>query len=167
MTLNQLYLFAIFFLNGIIIGLLFDFFRIWRKSFITSDFITYIQDGVFCVLIGIILLYSIFIFNNGEMRGFLFISSILGFSLYLLFISKYVIKSSVYIINKIKVFLKVLLKPLKYIKKCILKMISPITFLVINLKKYINSNIKAKKLSNSTKNEKKIKKSIKIRRILK
>lgn len=167
MTLNQLYLFAIFFVNGLIIGLLFDFFRIWRKSFKTSDFMTYIQDCTFCILMGLILLYSIFVFNNGEMRGFLFISSILGFSLYLLFISKFVIKSSVYIINEIKSFFKFLLKPLKYIKKFILKMISPITFLVINLKKYINSNLNTIKVSNSTKNENKIKKSLKIRRIFK
>ena len=38
---NQAYLFLIFSLNGFIIGVLFDFFRILRKSFKTKDIITY------------------------------------------------------------------------------------------------------------------------------
>ena len=42
MVTNQAYLFLIFMVNGIIIGILFDFFRILRKSFKTADLITYI-----------------------------------------------------------------------------------------------------------------------------
>ena len=41
MVTNQAYLFCIFIINGIIIGILFDFFRILRKTFNTSDLITY------------------------------------------------------------------------------------------------------------------------------
>lgn len=47
---NQAYLFLIFTINGILIGLLFDFFRILRRSFNTKDIITYIQDIVFWIL---------------------------------------------------------------------------------------------------------------------
>ena len=66
MVTNQAYLFCIFIINGIIIGVLFDFFRILRKTFKTSDLITYIEDSLFWILTGIIILYSIFVFNNGE-----------------------------------------------------------------------------------------------------
>ena len=72
MVTNQAYLFCIFIINGIIIGILFDFFRILRKTFKTSDLITYIEDSLFWILTGIIILYSIFVFNSGEIRFFIF-----------------------------------------------------------------------------------------------
>ena len=62
MVTNQAYLFLIFTINGIIIGLLFDFFRISRKVFNTKDVVTYIEDVLFWILSGAIVLYSIFVF---------------------------------------------------------------------------------------------------------
>ena len=44
LTENQAYLFLIYCLCGIIIGIFFDIFRILRKSFKTNDFVTYIED---------------------------------------------------------------------------------------------------------------------------
>ena len=70
---NQAYLFMIFIFNGFLISILFDIFRILRKSFKINDFITYIQDILFWILTTFIILYSIFKFTNGELRGFLFI----------------------------------------------------------------------------------------------
>lgn len=57
MITNQAYLFFIFILNGIIIGLLFDFFRILRKTIKTKDIITYLEDFIFWILTGTIILY--------------------------------------------------------------------------------------------------------------
>ena len=106
---NQAYLFGIFVINGILIGLLFDFFRILRKSFKTNDFITYVEDIVFWILTGIILLYSIFLFNNGEIRLFMFIAVLLGLIIYMLSISTYIIKVNVKIINFFKtIILKII-----------------------------------------------------------
>lgn len=59
MISNQANLFLIFTINGIVIGLLFDFFRILRKSFNTNDIITYIEDILFWILAR----FYIFIFN--------------------------------------------------------------------------------------------------------
>jgi len=61
---NQAYTFIIFIINGIINGILFDCFRIARKSFKTSDVITYVEDILFWIIAGIITLYFIFVFNN-------------------------------------------------------------------------------------------------------
>ena len=102
MVTNQAYLFLIFILNGILIGLLFDFFRILRKSFKTKDIITYIQDIIFWILTVFIILYSTFTFNNGEIRIFMFIAILLGIIFYMTLISSYVIKINVTIINFIK-----------------------------------------------------------------
>ena len=89
---NQAYSFIIFILNGLIIGLIFDIFRIFRKSFKTPDFITYLQDFIFWIIAGSILLYSIFKFNNGELRLYIFIGILLGVSAYILIFSRLFIK---------------------------------------------------------------------------
>ena len=78
LTINQLTPLLIFFLTGAIIGFVFDFFRILRRSFKTSDLITYIQDILFWLCSCAILLFSIFRFNNGELRGYIFIGTIIG-----------------------------------------------------------------------------------------
>ena len=102
MVTNQAYLFLIFIVNGIIIGVLFDFFRILRKTIKTKDAITYIQDILFWILTGFIILYSTFTFNNGEIRIFMFIAILIGVIFYMTLISSYVIKVNVTIINFIK-----------------------------------------------------------------
>ena len=47
MAQNQAYLFLVFSLTGVVIGVLFDFFRILRRSIKTSNTITYIEDILF------------------------------------------------------------------------------------------------------------------------
>ena len=104
--LNQTYLFAIYFICGVIIGIFFDLFRILRKSFKTPDIITYIEDIIFGILTGIFLIFIIFVFNNGELRFYIFLALILGLSIYLLTISKYFIKFNVKILTNRKYILK-------------------------------------------------------------
>ena len=129
---NQVYAFAIFILNGFLIGLLFDIFRILRKSFKTPDFITYIEDIIFWILSGAMLLYSIFKFNNGELRLYIFIGVFIGTLIYMLVFSSLLINVSVYIINIIKKIIETLIiKPIKFIIKIIYK---PTIFLCINMK---------------------------------
>ena len=145
MISNQAYLFLIFVINGIIIGLVFDFFRILRISFKTKDFITYIEDILFWIITGIILLYSIFIFNNGQIRFFMFLGVIIGVISYILLISKYIIKVNVFIINLVK---KIFLIPLKFIYKIIKKIFfRPISFIIINIRKFSTNTIKKTKKS--------------------
>ena len=88
---EQATLFLIFSFNGVIIGLLFDFFRILRKSFKTPNLITYIQDILFWIFTGISIVYFLYNYSDGNIRFFLFIALILGFLLYILTISKYII----------------------------------------------------------------------------
>lgn len=153
MAINQAYLFLIFVLNGFIIGLLFDFFRILRKSFKTADILTYCQDILFWILTGLLTLYFIFVFNNGEIRIYIFLGILIGIILYMLLLSKYIILINVYILNKIKMCIKLILKiiviPFKFIfnifKKIFLK---PISFIFINIKKDIKKISKKMTLKN-------------------
>ena len=102
MITNQAYLFLIFIVNGLIIGFLFDLFRILRLSFKTKDFVTYLEDMTFWILTGFIVLYSIFVFNNGEIRFYIFLGIALGVLLYMTIFSSSIIKSSVFVLNFLK-----------------------------------------------------------------
>ncbi len=138
MVTNQAYLFFIFIVNGILIGLLFDFFRIARKVFPTKDLVTYIEDVLFWILAGFIVLYSIFIFNNGQLRLFMFLGILLGAIFYMLFISSYIVKINVKILNFLKKIFETIMIPFKFIYKTIHNIFfKPIHFLFINMRKKV------------------------------
>lgn len=113
MVQNQTYLFLVFSLTGVIIGILFDFFRILRKSFKTSDIITYLEDIIFWILTGFIVLYNIWYFNNGEIRLFMILGIIMGAIIYMLTLSNIIIKIFYEIINILK---KIILKIIKILE---------------------------------------------------
>ena len=155
MVINQANLFLIFTINGIAIGILFDIFRILRKSFKTSDIVTYMQDLLFWILTGFILLYSIFTFSNGEVRFYMFLGVFLGCLIYMILFSKYFININVKIIKIIKKIVSIIFIPInltiKFIKKLIIK---PINFITINISKFkIKSQNKLKNVLKSHKNK--------------
>ena len=83
MVQNQAYLFLVFSLTGVVIGILFDFFRILRRTIKTGNIATYIQDILFWILTGILILYNIWYFNNGEIRVYMFLGIIIGTLIYM------------------------------------------------------------------------------------
>ena len=133
MASNQAYLFLIFTINGILIGFLFDIFRILRKSFKTNDLITYIEDIIFWILTGIIILFSMCKFCDGELRGFTIIGIAIGVMIYMLTISRYIIKASVFIINILKKIVCKIISIIIYPFKLIFK---PISIICINIRKW-------------------------------
>ena len=63
---------------------------------------------------GFLLLYSIFTFNNGELRGYIFIAILFGILLYALLLSKYFTKALTYILNFLN---KIIFKPIYSVLK--------------------------------------------------
>lgn len=153
MALNQAYLFLIFTVNGILIGFLFDIFRIIRKSFKTTDLMTYIEDIMFWILTGIIILFSICKFCDGELRGFTIIGIAIGIIIYMLIISTYIIKVSLFIINILKTVLSKIIGVIIYPFKIIFK---PISIICINIRKYLleSTNKIYKNIKNVKKSQK-------------
>lgn len=123
MIFSEVSKFLFFILVGSMIGITFDIFRIIRKCFKTSDLITYIHDILFLLISAEILLTSIFIINNGELRGYILIGIIIGLILYFILLSKHIINIS----TKIILFLK------KLILKPIIKLLKKLYFLAKNL----------------------------------
>lgn len=134
-NLEQLINFLYFIVTGIVLSIIFDIFRILRKTIKTSDIITNIEDILFGLITGIVMLISIFLFNNGEIRLYIFLGIIVGITLYMIFISKYFIKINVAIINFIKKIINWATKPFIFLFKIIKRLFfKPISFIFINIK---------------------------------
>lgn len=172
---NQLYLFLIYIVSGIGISIFFDIFRVLRKSIKTSNFITYIEDAIFWIIVGLFLIWEIFTISYGELRSYIFIGLIIGVILYLVTISKYFIKINVKILNFFKSIILKIVSIIKTIYDFILRIVRPIynlikkpvNFIIINLSKIynnVNSTFSKRKTLSKT-NENKTKKEKK-RRIL-
>ena len=147
MVESQAYLFLVFTLTGIAIGILFDLFRVLRKSFKTSDIITYLQDILFWILTGTLILYNIWYFNDGEIRLFMFLGIIIGILIYILILSNFFMKIFLNIFKIIKKALKLFELPFKPIIYFFKKIYSEINkFLVKNVKKLINLKNKSRNL---------------------
>lgn len=139
---SELTTFLIYIISGIIISIIFDIFRVLRKSIKTSNTATYIEDIIFCILVGSFLIWEIFYFSYGELRSYIFIALVLGSMLYFLTISKYFIKIN----TKIVTFLT-----LSIITPIISLIRKPIYFLCINIKKFSSKNHIMKKLKSNKK----------------
>ena len=152
MILEQAYLFLIYLISGMLIGVLFDTFRILRKSFKTLDFITYIEDVLFWIITGVFLIFILFRFSDGEIRLYSTIGLALGDIIYMLTISKFFIKINVKIViltkNIIFKIINVIACPIILFLKILRKIFIPFTFFVINLKKilsFFNKKVKNKR----------------------
>ena len=151
-SIAQFYSFLIFTGIGILIVLIFDIFRIFRKSFKTPDLITTFEDIIFLLIVSFLLIYSIFKFNNGELRLYIFLGIIFGGITYYLTVSKIFIKASVIIINHIKKVLinicKIIIIPFKILFKFVKKIFfRPISFFFFNFSKFFtNINKKSTKI---------------------
>lgn len=150
--LEQMYIFLVFIICGIIIGIIFDIFRILRKSFKTPDFVTYIEDILFWIMTCILFAYSIFTYNNGEIRLYIFIAAFIGILIYILTISKYFINFCVKVINIVKTIInKLIINPIKKIWKLLKGIIfKPIFIVYISLRK-VSRNIFKKICKNNAK----------------
>ena len=87
-TFSQGQIFILFFILGLAISVFFDVFRALRKTFKTSDFITYLEDIVFMLVVGILIVNSLLLLNHGQIRFFILLALLFGITFYFLTISK-------------------------------------------------------------------------------
>jgi spore cortex biosynthesis protein YabQ len=138
--LYQLVSFLIFFISGAIIGIIFDIFRIIRKIFKTADLVTYIEDILFGLIIGIFLIFIIFVYNDGNIRLYMFIALFMGLLCYLMLLSRFFINVNViifrFINNIIKKLLILFVCPLRFTYKLLKSVFKkPFMFIIINVQK--------------------------------
>ena len=139
---NQLYQFLIYIVSGIAISIFFDIFRVLRKSIKTSNLITYIEDAIFWIIVGLFLIWEIITVSYGELRSYIFIGLLLGIVLYLVTISKYFIRFNVKILNFIKKIIKKIILIFSQIFSSILKAMKPIYKLISKPIYFLNLKMK-------------------------
>lgn len=87
-SFSQEQIFTVFLIIGLCIGIFFDLFRALRKTFKTPDFITYIEDILFMAVVGIFVINSLILMNNGQIRMYIILAILFGISFYFLTIGK-------------------------------------------------------------------------------
>lgn len=86
--LNDFCVVLIFGVTGIIIGFIFDLFRVSRKAIKTPNIITYIEDFLFWILSGLLIIYVQCVYADGQTRLYMILTLIIGTIIYFLTISK-------------------------------------------------------------------------------
>ncbi len=121
----QLYNFFIFIILGLIVAFIFDIFRVLRKKFKTNNIITYLEDILFWLISGALIISAIFKFNDGELRTYLFIGILIGITIYMILFSNIVNKILLQILTPIQIiidfFLSLFKKICDFITNCLKK----------------------------------------------
>lgn len=118
---SQVYVFLSTLTGGIFIGLIYDFYRLFRYYSRPKRIKTFIEDLIFWLLLSLMIVLFVNRVNEGEFRAFLFLGFTLGIILYSRLLSKNVIKFISNIIDglifKTKKVLKLMVGPIGGLKK--------------------------------------------------
>ncbi len=114
---NQLISFVIYVAIGIILGVIFDFFRAFRKSIKHSNIATYIEDIIYVIIAFLIVVVALQIFSDGELRFYIFLGILIGFVIYFVLFSRYLLKAETFIL---KCLIKIIKYPINLSKSIIL-----------------------------------------------
>lgn len=107
---------------GILLAIIFDFFRTYRILKRISTFSVIVQDIIYFFISMFVIAKGIINILNSSMRFYIFIAVILGFVIYNFTLSKYVIKIYKMIFNASKEILEFLLLPFYIILRVIVKL---------------------------------------------
>ena len=124
MIAEQVYIFVYAILAGVVAAFLYDILRIKRRAIKTGVIFVSLEDLLYWLIAAVLLFVTVYNSNNGQMRAFIFIGNVIGVILYETLLSNIVIKSSITIINIIKIILRFIWKVISYPFKLLYKMIS-------------------------------------------
>ena len=118
---SQVYVFLSTLTAGIFIGLIYDFYRLFRYYSRPKRIKTFIEDLIFWLMLSLMIVLFVNRVNEGEFRAFLFLGFTLGIILYSRLLSRSVIKFISNIIDSIifrsKKILGFMIYPIRFIKK--------------------------------------------------
>lgn len=118
MIQSQTYVFLSSVIVGAILAIIFDIFRIFRRKGNTPNFVVYIQDVFYWIIVTLIIIMSAFITNDGDLRGYMFIGYILGAVIYIVTVSSYILNITGKILD---FFERILKKTNQKLKKMVKK----------------------------------------------
>lgn len=89
---DQIINFLQFVTIGVIVALIFDFFRAYRSRKKVSNFIVMVQDIIYFLIVTIIVIFSIVNFLDSSLRLYILFAIIIGIMLYISLLSKFILK---------------------------------------------------------------------------
>ncbi|MBR6620524.1 MAG: spore cortex biosynthesis protein YabQ [Clostridia bacterium] len=96
----KVFLFSVGF--GFIVGLLYDFFKVFRTVVLKSKKGIFIQDILFFLFIAVITFLFLLSINGGRFRFYIFVALAVGFAVYFFTFSSFVFGFSLKILEKLK-----------------------------------------------------------------
>ncbi|MBC8016434.1 MAG: spore cortex biosynthesis protein YabQ [Sporomusaceae bacterium] len=130
---GQVLAFAITIVTGILLGLLFDCYRVLRGTFNPRSVVTSLTDLLYWLIATAVVFAAVVLSNWGELRFYVFFGILSGLGLYYKWLSLYSIRMFSMIIRLIiaglsllkRIFIGVVVRPGRY---CIRMAIKPITY---------------------------------------
>ena len=121
MTEKEVEVFVNCLMSGLCAGMLFDVFRVIRKSFRKKRFLTDLCDGIFWSLYTVIFVWWIFKVNDGALRWFVFAGMSIGGAIYFSVLSNFFVPLGLFVSYLLQKFVKtavlILLFPVKIFLK--------------------------------------------------
>jgi len=128
---------------GMLTGLIYDFFRIKRKTIKTGTLFIYLEDLVYWFIVAAVVFALIFYSNDGEIRGYIFIGIITGAVLYALLFSKVIVNVSVKLLNLLGRAIKFIFFIVLYPFRIVIRLLSYPAKLISGFIKKLFRRIKA------------------------
>lgn len=136
---SQLHTFIITIATGILLGVLFDCYRVLRGTFKPRVVMTWVADLLYWLIATVVVFLALIVSNWGELRFYVFLGIISGVVLYYRLLSLYAIRLFSAIIKLVKWIITVLKKMLMFI-------IKPIVFCITIVCwpfRFINSKVRS------------------------
>ena len=108
---NQFAVFLSFLVCGVLAGIGFDALKVKRHLFGAPSVVLFIDDLIFMLFCGILLIFDAFAFNNGNFKWYEVPFMLAGFTVYRLTLSRFVLFVFFSVIDLVKKLLKRLLRP--------------------------------------------------------
>src|SRR5690554_3063705 len=90
--------------GGILIGFIYDLYKIFRRIFHPKRMATIIQDFFFWLMISLVAFYVLIISNQGALRFYNFLGFVIGAAAYNFFLSEIVTHAIIFILRILKRF---------------------------------------------------------------
>lgn len=113
---------------GVLMGVLFDLIRIFRKLLKHPNFLVQVEDMLYWIACGLMGFYRLYVCNYAEIRPYIFVGIVLGAVFYFATFSIIFMKIATAVINYIKFLVSKLIKWI----------IVPIKFMILTMVRWIN-----------------------------
>ena len=115
LMVDQVQIFLYSLVLGLILGIIYDIFRIFRLTFNVKKWGIFFQDILYFITISLVSFSFIIIFNKGEVRYYIIIGQLIGGVIYYISLGRIVYKYSKNLLWHINRFFRNLFFPLKVI----------------------------------------------------